>query len=151
MPGPTKQPKEIALAKGTYNSTRYPDNMPEWVKCDGLPDPSEHLKEEEAVLWYKTCQELQNNGLLIESYLQLLERYCDARYLYRMNRDIVYAIMEEDGDLRNKHDQIIPEHSAMEKNRKAMLTIEKELGFTPSARGKIDIPKKTESDGFDDL
>ena len=78
--GHNAKPTEKHKAEGTYNATKHRDRLAfpllTLEKAKALR-PS-YFVEGQTKLWNKICTYLDRDGMLSDTYLELLERYCNA-------------------------------------------------------------------------
>ncbi len=159
MTRPGRKPKPTALKLLRGNPGKRKLNAHEPKPSEASLDPPEWLCDVARETWNRLAPLLANAGLLTEADVQTLARYCDmtarwhaARKWYeRMEREeggLGFPITDKDGKVRCY--QTWPETTEYHRLAKAMLQIEQEFGFTPSARSRVVSPKKhTAQDSFE--
>lgn len=147
-----RKPKSTAQHKqeGTYNATKHRDRLA-FPILDEIPKPPEYFTKEQAEKWSHICGMLKRDGMLSDTYLELLERYCNAWGTWWKARQEVdeKGITFETDSGQTKQNPAV----AIEKEMLAlMLRILQDFGYTPRAAMAIKVPGgKDESDPLAEL
>ena len=145
--GPKPQPKAIALQKGYYRPSKHDDqiadqNKLDWVH-DTLPTPPEDLKPKAKDIWNAQLMQAQKMyGYISFIDLSLFKEYCyvyaEMEWLKENTKSRTYT--DEKGNIK-----VDPLYTELNKIRKDFLRLSQEFGFSPSARTKIHLEQKPET------
>ncbi len=74
-----RPPKSTAQHKadGTYHATKHRDRL-KYPILDAIPKPPTGFTKEQVVKWNIICGTLQRDGMLSDTFLHLVELYCNA-------------------------------------------------------------------------
>jgi len=145
--GPSPQPIAVLKAKGTINVTRANDqiadaNALDWVH-DTIPTPPEDLSDKAKEVW--TSQLMQSHkiyGYISYIDLSLFKEYCyvagEMEWLKENVKSRTYT--DDKGTIK-----IDPLYNELNKIRKDYLRLCQEFGFSPSARTRIQLQSKPET------
>ena len=134
---------------GTFRKDRHA-NFLNFGKTKGIPEPPDTFTKEHCVYWYRYANALQIAGILSQAYIPTLTDVC----LWEVEKDNYFQLLHEEKKLVNRHDQISPVFTALEKAQRTVMTLRAKLGVTPFDKVKIKAPTKVsnkEEDGFDSL
>lgn len=140
-----KVPTKVKKLQGTYNVTKDVDNpiIPELM--GEAPTPPEGLGAEGKKMWESLVKNFDQIGMLSELDLGMLEKYCFLEDQFQHLR----AKLEDEG--YNESSQKNGIYSALSSILTHMCRIGGKFGLTPADRDGINLPKRPEKDGFDEL
>ena len=124
-----RKPDNVHKLNGTYNETRHgnPDDKPQW--STDLPEMPDYLDETAQAEWVRTMEDAPA-GVLTKTDRTILAQYC------LMVSKMIQSLDDPDISFR------AADHTQLR-------MMQQELGFTPSARGKIGgKPKTDDGSGF---
>lgn len=133
-----KLAKEIGV--NARNPGRMKNNPPEGV--DRHPEKPKIIKDCKVAsrIWDETCAALDEIGILSASDTFIIEMYCTSYAEYLKLTELVrkegFVVQNRSGAAAN------PNANAWEKSKSAVLRCMAQMGLTPSARAKLDVPKK---------
>lgn len=135
-----RPPKSTAQHKadGTYNATKHRDRV-QYPLLDTIPKPPTGFKQEQAAKWNTICATLHRDGMLSDTYLHLVELYCNAwQRWYEAKREVDKTGITFDTDSgQTKQNPAV----AIEKEMMALqLRILQDLGYTPRAAMSMKTP-----------
>ena len=140
--GRTRMHPKLAEQNGTFaaNPARYANSPPEASpEKPAVPDVIAACPVATKV-WHETCQALDDIGILSKSDTFIIEMYCTSYAEYLKLTAIVrkegFSVQNRSGVTAN------PNANAWEKAKSSVLRCMAQLGLTPSARAKLDAPKK---------
>ena len=116
-------PDSIHALKGTYRKDRHGDQGQKLAVDSEIPDKPDFLTEEASGEWDRVTAILYHKGLLTQLDRTILAQYC-----------MMYGKLATE-----KTNMSAADHTQLR-------LMEQELGFTPSSRGKIAIPKGDDDD-----
>lgn len=126
-PKPTAQHKK----EGTYNATKHRDRMT-FPALDDIPPAPQYFTREQKAKWAVFCTMLKRDEMLSDTYLELLERYCNCWQTWSKARQEVdqFGIT-----LFNEKNQAFKNPAVLvEKDMLAlMVRILEQFGYTPRA------------------
>ncbi len=135
-----RKPKSTAQhkAEGTYNATKHRDRLA-FPMLDTIPKPPGYFTKEQVAKWNGICAMLKRDGMLSDTYLELLERYCNAWLTWWKARQHVDSkgltyISNTGNPHQNPSVQIEKEMLAL------MLRILQDFGYTPRSAMAIKVP-----------
>lgn len=143
MASPHKKPKEKKKIQGTDRKDRENENRMDPMKVLNVPEAPDYLGKHGKQLWKDQLQQLAHLKMLTKVDLVALGQYCKEWDIYRSA--IEYIDQGENG-WKNKHDQVSPAISVKDKAFKNMLNIADRFGFVASAREKISMPERGNSE-----
>lgn len=128
-----RPPKSTAQHKkdGTYNATKHRDRLT-FPPLSDIPNPPDYFTDNQKSKWVLICNLLKRNDMLADTYLELLERYCNAwQTWWRAQQEVdATGITFTTDSGQTKQNPAV----AIEKEMLAlMVRILSEFGFTPRA------------------
>jgi P27 family predicted phage terminase small subunit len=128
-----RPPKTTAQHKadGTYHATKHRDRQT-FPMLDAIPKHPAYFSKEQAVKWNTICAMLQRDGMLSDTYLELLERYCNAWETWskaRVEVDQLGITLVSDKGSYYKNPAILVEKDMLA----LMVRILEQFGYTPRA------------------
>jgi len=145
--GPRPVPTAILARRGSWRA-KLRKNEPN--PSGPVGDPPDWLSPEAKEIWEVIVERVKNLDLLTCVDREPFARYCSMlaqwRKLYEETKDLspVYPLHNEDGSVRYLQER--PEISLMKRLDKQLLALEKEFGFTPSARANLGIKRNEPTD-----
>lgn len=136
-------PTNVKRLKGTLRKDRTPHNEP--APALGAPPCPEWLGDLAKEEWRRVVPELISLGLLTKIDRAALAGYCHAWAEWQT----LDADVQENGiymETGNGYQQVRPAVTARDKAIERCLKFAREFGFTPAARTRISVPKKSEED-----
>lgn len=135
-----RRPKSTAQHKqeGTYNATKHRDRLA-FPTLKGIPPPPSYFTKEQAAKWTGICKMLNRDGMLSDTYLELLERYCNAwQRWWEASQEVNEKGLTFGTDSgQTKQNPAV----AIEKEMLAlMLRILQDFGYTPRSAMSIKVP-----------
>lgn len=143
--GANAKTKEQHERDGTLNVTRHRDRI-EYPKLKNAPKAPAYFTKEQAAKWNTICAMLKRDGMLSDTYLELLERYCNAWLTWWKAREEVDAtgITFTTDTGQTKQNPAV----AIEKEMLSlMVRILNEFGYTPRSAMAIKTPQNPADDG----
>lgn len=126
-PKPTAQHKK----EGTFNATRHGNRLT-FSTLDELPPHPDYFTEGQAEKWNLFCRMLKRDEMLSDTYLELLERYCNAWLTWwkaKQEVDATGITFTTDSGQTKQNPAV-----AIEKEMLAlMVRILEQFGYTPRA------------------
>jgi len=148
--GHNAKPTEKHKAEGTYNATKHRDRLT-FPVLDAIPKPPGYFTKEQVVKWNLFCTMLKRDGMLSDTYLELLERYCNAWLTWwKAHKEVdEKGITFDTGSGQTKQNPAV----AIEKEMLAlMLRILQDFGYTPRSAMAIKMPGgKDEKDPMEEF
>jgi P27 family predicted phage terminase small subunit len=145
--GPKPQPIAILKAKGTINVTRANDQIADANALDfvheQIPTPPEDLNEQAKNIWNGQLMQAQKMyGYISYIDLSLFKEYCYVYAEMEWLKDNVKSrtYTDDKGTIR-----VDPLYTELNKLRKDFLRLSQEFGFSPSARTRIQLQQKPET------
>jgi P27 family predicted phage terminase small subunit len=151
MRGRKPKPTELKLLAGNPGGHRSNESEPQFTA--GAPDPPEWLSPAARAEWDRVAPELARLGLLARVDLAALAAYCQcyAHYVeaerFIQEHGLTLAIRDDKGVLKSV--QPVPEVGISLKMLDKIRQFAAEFGFSPSARGRIEV-KATAAGGGDE-
>lgn len=142
--GHNAKPTEKHKAEGTYNATKHRDRLA-FPLLESIPKPPRYFTKEQADKWNGICAMLNRDGMLSDTYLELLERYCNAwQRWWEACQDVnEKGLTFETESGQTKQNPAV----AIEKEMLAlMFRILQDFGYTPRAAMAIKVPGGKEAD-----
>jgi P27 family predicted phage terminase small subunit len=138
MPGPRPKPTALKVVAGTFRPDRSPANEP--APRPDIGDPPDFLDDQQRSLWLELVEE-SPAGLLtavdrgiVGRYVVVLDAFAAAVKLW--NQSGKHRMMRTpEGRLTES-----PLLKALRRDLDPLRAMEAELGYTPAARTRIDIP-----------
>ncbi len=152
--GPAPKPNALRALQGNAGKRSLPRNEPKpppvAPKCPAWLDKA--AKKE----WRRVTPLLLDLGLLTEVDALALASYCQAYSMLVRATKVLNKPVEEGGGLtfttENGYQVQRPEVSIAQKSMQLIKAFCAEFGFTPSARGRMQVPnKKPEKDEYEDF
>ena len=129
---------------GTLHSTRHRDRI-DYPKLKDIPKAPAYFTKEQVAKWNLICTMLKRDGMLSDTYLELVERYCNAWLTWDKARREVDAtgltFTTDSGQIRQNPAVNIERESMV-----VMLRILVEFGYTPRSSMVIKAPKDVKAD-----
>ena len=125
-------------ADGTYNTTKHKDRV-QYPTLDAIPKPPSYFTKEQAGKWNTFCAMLQRDGMLSDTYLELLERYCNAWLTWWKARTEVDAnglTFTTDSGQTKQNPAVAIEKEMLS----LMVRILEQFGYTPRAARGVMVP-----------
>lgn len=137
--GQNAKTKEQHERDGTLNVTRHRDRI-EYPKLKDVPKPPAYFTKEQAAKWNTICAMLKRDGMLSDTYLELLERYCNAWLTWWKARGEVdkmgLTFSTESGQTKQN-----PAVAIEKEMLSLMVRILNEFGYTPRSAMAIKTPQ----------
>lgn len=132
------------MLSGAFDKNPQRRNHREPDAAADEPQMPGHLSDTAADKWQETAERLREMGILSDTYADVLELYATTYARYREAQSMIdrigIAIVHKlDGKVTITRN---PFETASHKYRDALVKIESELGLTPSAKSRINSPKK---------
>ena len=147
-----RPPKSTAQHKkdGTYNATKHRDRLQHPI-LEAIPAPPDYFTAGQSEKWNMICAMLKRDGMLSDTYLELLERYCNAWGTWwkaRLEVDQSGITFETDSGQTKQNPAVAIEKEMLS----LMLRILQDFGYTPRSAMSIKTPGgKEESDPLAEL
>ena len=128
-----RRPKSAAQHKadGTYHATKHRDRLT-FPILDSIPKPPVYFNKEQAAKWNQICAMLQRDGMMSDTYLELLERYCNCWQTWskaRQEVDKMGITFIGKGGAAYKNPAVLVEKEMLA----LMVRILEQFGYTPRA------------------
>lgn len=126
-PKPTAQHKK----EGTYNATKHGARLT-FPALDGIPPAPDYFTDGQAAKWYLFCTMLKRDDMLSDTYLELLERYCNAWQTWwkaRLDVDQKGLTFETESGQTKQNPAVAIEKEMLS----LMVRILEQFGYTPRA------------------
>lgn len=139
-PKPTAQHKK----EGTYNAAKHRDRLT-FPLLDSIPKAPHYFTGEQAEKWSRICSMLKRDDMLSDTYLELLERYCNAWLTWwkaRIDVDANGITFNTDSGQTKQNPAVAIEKEMLS----LMVRILEQFGYTPRAAMSI----KVQGDGKKD-
>lgn len=141
------QPKAIAVQKGYYRPSKHSDEIADANSLDfvheQIPTPPEDLNEQAKNIWNGQLMQAQKMyGYISYIDLSLFKEYCYVYAEMEWLKDNVKSrtYTDDKGTIR-----VDPLYTELNKLRKDFLRLSQEFGFSPSARTRIQLQQKPET------
>jgi P27 family predicted phage terminase small subunit len=145
--GPLPPPKAITIKKGYYQPSRHSDEIADANALDfvheQIPTPPEDLNEKAKNIWNGQLMQAQKMyGYISYIDLSLFKEYCYVYAEMEWLKDNVKSrtYTDDKGTIR-----VDPLYTELNKLRKDFLRLSQEFGFSPSARTRIQLQQKPET------
>ena len=135
-----RKPKSTAQhkAEGTYNATKHRDRLA-FPMLDTIPKPPGYFTKEQVAKWNGICAMLKRDGMLSDTYLELLERYCNAWLTWwKARQDVDSKGLTYISNTGNPHQN--PSVQIEKEMLALMLRILQDFGYTPRSAMAIKVP-----------
>lgn len=138
MKGRKPKTTEQHRKDGTYNATKHRDRL-SFPLLDAIPKPPQYFTNEQAAKWNLFCTMLKRDDLLSDTFLELLERYCNAWLTWWKAK----ADIDKNGicfDTDSGQRKVNPAVQIEKEMLALMLRILQDFGHTPRAAMAIKVP-----------
>lgn len=140
-----RPPKSTAKHKeeGTYNATKHAKRLTHPIidLNDALRRKPDYFTEQQSEKWNSTCAMLNRDGMLSDTYLNLVELFCNAWHrwwLSKVEADAGGVVFTTDSGQTKQNPAV-----AIEKEQMAlMLRILQDFGYTPRSAASIKVENK---------
>lgn len=130
---------------GTLNVTRHRDRI-DFPKLKDAPKPPAYFTEGQAAKWSAICAMLKRDGMLSDTFLELVERYCNAWQMWNEARtNVVEKGLTYKSNTGNPHAN--PAVNIEKEMLTLMVRILNEFGYTPRSSMSIKTPQNPADDG----
>jgi len=146
-----KTPSAIQKLQGTYRERERLENemTPEKIEGD-VSAPGKLVNDYSNEEWLRQTKVLTNLGMLTETDLSLLLAYCNECGTYYEAMDDIkengyYQFTKANGKI------ISSAYTVANRSLANMIKLSDKFGFNPAARTKIEMPKQSNDDPFENL
>lgn len=140
MRGRKPTPTALKLLAGNPGKRKIEEGEPQGVV--GVPDPPEHLTEEEKAAWAYFGEQLKNAGLLTNLDAIAFELLCRA---YVRAKDAAAKVAQygavwiEKGDSKIPKFAYSPHWAVQNREEQKLMSLLSEFGLTPSSRTRVKV------------
>lgn len=137
--GRPRKPTHLKLLEGTFRKDRAPKREPKAPR--GRPSPPAYLGRVAKATWRRVIRDLESMRILSAVDRDIIAAYCQAVQRYQeFERAITehgITFVTEKGYVAQR-----PEVAMAHKQAQLVKQLAGELGLTPAARSRIDVPEK---------